>query len=145
LSKRKIWYFKIIISSFRNSVSNLGHKDLAKKLLAPEGWNFLEFKEIFRRWDAVAQSQPEFRGNKRRRARAGPEFAAQLLSKTDSFPPGKSGSDLRRRKLLILLNFTEQAATADIDFDLSAAKYRLGNYEGFDVSLKPYQAAILKL
>ena len=39
--------------SYHFDISNLGHKDLAKKLMSPEGWNFLEFKEIFSRWDAV--------------------------------------------------------------------------------------------
>ncbi len=39
--------------SYHFDISNLGHKDLAKKLLDPAGWNFLEFKEIFRKWDAV--------------------------------------------------------------------------------------------
>ena len=39
--------------SYHFEISNLGHKDLAKKLMSPEGWDFLEFKEIFRRWDAV--------------------------------------------------------------------------------------------
>jgi oligo-1,6-glucosidase len=39
--------------SYHFDISNLGHKDLAKKLMSPEGWNFLEFKEIFSKWDAV--------------------------------------------------------------------------------------------
>ena len=38
--------------SYHFDISNLGHKDLAKKLMAPEGWNFREFKEIFSKWDA---------------------------------------------------------------------------------------------
>lgn len=38
--------------SYHFDISNLGHKDLAKKLMDPNGWNFLEFKEIFRKWDA---------------------------------------------------------------------------------------------
>jgi oligo-1,6-glucosidase len=39
--------------SYHFDISNLGHKDLAKKLMSPEGWDFLEFKDIFSRWDAV--------------------------------------------------------------------------------------------
>lgn len=39
--------------SYHFDISNLGHKDLAKKLIDPKGWSFLEFKEIFSRWDAV--------------------------------------------------------------------------------------------
>ena len=39
--------------SYHFEISNLGHKDLTKKLMSPEGWDFLEFKEIFRRWDEV--------------------------------------------------------------------------------------------
>ena len=39
--------------SYHFDISNLGHKDLAKKLMSQEGWNFLEFKEIFTKWDAV--------------------------------------------------------------------------------------------
>ncbi len=39
--------------SYHFDISNLGHKDLAKKLMDPNGWNFLEFKEIFRKWDQV--------------------------------------------------------------------------------------------
>lgn len=39
--------------SYHFDISNLGHKDLAKKLMDPAGWNFLEFKEIFRKWDEV--------------------------------------------------------------------------------------------
>ncbi len=39
--------------SYHFDISNLGHKDLAKKLMASEGWNFLEFKEIFTKWDKV--------------------------------------------------------------------------------------------
>lgn len=38
--------------SYHFEISNLGHKDLAKKLIDPKGWSFLEFKEIFRKWDA---------------------------------------------------------------------------------------------
>ncbi|HQU85130.1 MAG TPA: alpha-glucosidase [Pyrinomonadaceae bacterium] len=39
--------------SYHFDISNLGHKDLSKKLMASEGWNFLEFKEIFKKWDDV--------------------------------------------------------------------------------------------
>ena len=39
--------------SYHFDISNLGHKDLAKKLMSPEGWNFKEFKEIFVKWDKV--------------------------------------------------------------------------------------------
>ncbi|NOT46805.1 MAG: alpha-glucosidase [Acidobacteria bacterium] len=37
--------------SYHFDISNLGHKDLAKKLMDPKGWSFREFKEIFRKWD----------------------------------------------------------------------------------------------
>jgi oligo-1,6-glucosidase len=53
--------------------------------------------------------------------------------------------ELDGRKLLILLNFSDKAATADVPFKLGAAKYLFGNYENFDGALKPYQAAILEL
>jgi oligo-1,6-glucosidase len=39
--------------SYHFEISNLGHKDLAKKLIDPEGWSFRDFKEIFSRWDAA--------------------------------------------------------------------------------------------
>lgn len=39
--------------SYHFDISNLGHKDLAKKLMDENGWNFLEFKEIFVKWDKV--------------------------------------------------------------------------------------------
>ncbi|MBX7171509.1 MAG: alpha-glucosidase [Pyrinomonadaceae bacterium] len=39
--------------SYHFDISNLGHKDLAKKLMLPEGWDFREFKEIFIKWDKV--------------------------------------------------------------------------------------------
>jgi oligo-1,6-glucosidase len=39
--------------SYHFDISNLGHKDLAKKLMLPEGWDFREFKEIFVKWDKV--------------------------------------------------------------------------------------------
>jgi oligo-1,6-glucosidase len=39
--------------SYHFDISNLGHKDLAKKLMKPEGWSFKEFKEIFVKWDKV--------------------------------------------------------------------------------------------
>lgn len=39
--------------SYHFDISNLGHKDLAKKLMDPKGWDFLEFKKIFSKWDAV--------------------------------------------------------------------------------------------
>lgn len=53
--------------------------------------------------------------------------------------------ELDGRKLLILLNFTDKEATANVGFDYSQAKYLFGNYENFDGVLKPYQAAILEL
>lgn len=43
--------------SYHFDISNLGHKDLAKKLMDENGWNFLEFKEIFTRWDAVFEQK----------------------------------------------------------------------------------------
>jgi oligo-1,6-glucosidase len=39
--------------SYHFDISNLGHKDLAKKLMDENGWSFKEFKEIFVKWDAV--------------------------------------------------------------------------------------------
>ncbi len=39
--------------SYHFDISNLGHKDLAKKLMSSEGWSFKEFKEIFVKWDSV--------------------------------------------------------------------------------------------
>jgi len=39
--------------SYHFDISNLGHKDLAKKLMSPEGWDFREFKKIFVKWDKV--------------------------------------------------------------------------------------------
>jgi oligo-1,6-glucosidase len=49
------------------------------------------------------------------------------------------------RKLLILVNFTETTATANVPFDLSNAKVLFGNYDDFDGKLKPYQAVILEI
>ncbi len=39
--------------SYHFDISNLGHKDLAKKLMDENGWSFKEFKEIFVKWDEV--------------------------------------------------------------------------------------------
>lgn len=39
--------------SYHFDISNLGHKDLAKKLMDKNGWSFKEFKEIFVKWDKV--------------------------------------------------------------------------------------------
>lgn len=39
--------------SYHFEISNLGHKDLAKKLMDENGWSFQEFKEIFVKWDKV--------------------------------------------------------------------------------------------
>jgi oligo-1,6-glucosidase len=39
--------------SYHFDISNLGHKDLAKKLMDENGWSFKEFKEIFVKWDRV--------------------------------------------------------------------------------------------
>ena len=51
------------------------------------------------------------------------------------------------RKLLILLNFKAQAATANTNLDLSKAKVLLGNYAApsTDGKLKPYEAVIFEL
>ena len=49
------------------------------------------------------------------------------------------------RKLLILLNFKETEATANVPFDLENAKVLFGNYDSFDGTLKPYQAVILEI
>ncbi len=43
--------------SYHFDISNLGHKDLAKKLIDPKGWDFLEFKRIFTKWDAVFEEK----------------------------------------------------------------------------------------
>ncbi len=43
--------------SYHFEISNLGHKDLAKKLIDPAGWSFRDFKEIFSRWDACFAEQ----------------------------------------------------------------------------------------
>lgn len=43
--------------SYHFDISNLGHKDLTRKLMDPAGWNFLEFKNIFRKWDEVFEEK----------------------------------------------------------------------------------------
>ncbi len=55
--------------------------------------------------------------------------------------------ELSGKKLLILLNFKEKEAVADINLDLSRAKVLLGNYAApsTDGKLKPYEAVILEL
>ena len=52
--------------------------------------------------------------------------------------------ELDGRKLLILVNFKENEATVNVEFDLSKAKVLFGNYDNFDGTLKPYQAVILE-
>jgi oligo-1,6-glucosidase len=275
--------------SYHFDISNLGHQDVSKKLLDPAGWSFLEFKEIFRRWDAVFSEQgwgTVYLGNHdfpRMVSRWGNdaprwrEVSSKMLTTflltmrgTPYYYFGdelgmtnigfesiedyrdimtinlhklirKEGGDLEEfmksqkiiardngrtpfqwndsenagftdgrpwlkinpnyteinaarqerdedsplnyfrrlvgfrkenlalvygdseffdlanesvfaytralegRKLLILLNFSETEATANIRFDLSAAKYLFGNYDGFDGPLKPYQAVILEV
>ena len=58
------------------------------------------------------------------------------------------------KKLLVLLNFKEKAATANTGLDLSKAKVLIGNYEtpsptesgqAYNGQLKPYEAVILAL
>lgn len=53
--------------------------------------------------------------------------------------------ELDSRKLLILVNFKETQATVNIPFYLDQTKVLFGNYEGFDGTLKPYQAVILEV
>jgi oligo-1,6-glucosidase len=53
--------------------------------------------------------------------------------------------ELNGRKLLILVNFKETPATANVPFDLSKAKVLFGNYAEFDGKLKPFQAVILEV
>lgn len=43
--------------SYHFDISNLGHKDVKKKLIDPNGWNFLEFKNIFARWDEALKDE----------------------------------------------------------------------------------------
>ncbi len=43
--------------SYHFEISDLGHKNLAKKLMSPDGWSFTQFKEIFRKWDAVFEEK----------------------------------------------------------------------------------------
>lgn len=43
--------------SYHFDISNLGHKDLSRKLIDPNGWDFLEFKRIFTKWDAVFEEK----------------------------------------------------------------------------------------
>ena len=43
--------------SYHFDISNLGHKDVAKKLIDPNGWDFLEFKRIFTKWDQVFEEK----------------------------------------------------------------------------------------
>ncbi len=49
------------------------------------------------------------------------------------------------KKFLVLINFKETEATANVPFDLKSAKYLFGNFGNFDGTLKPYQAAILEI
>ncbi|MCD9184898.1 MAG: alpha-glucosidase [Pyrinomonadaceae bacterium] len=275
--------------SYHFDISNLGHKDLAKKLMSPDGWNFLEFKEIFKKWDEVfaekgwgtvylgnhdfprmvsrwGNDSPEFReisakmlttflltmrgtiyyyfGDElgmtnirfdniadyrdimtinlhklisseggdldefmesqkliardngrtpfqwsdsenagftsgtpwlkvnpnypeinaeaqekdensvlnyfRKMIRFRKENEVLIYGKTEYFDPESEsvfaytrGSE--GRKLLILLNFTDQIATANVGFDYQSAKYLFGNYESFDGNLKPFQSVILEI
>ncbi len=275
--------------SYHFDISNLGHKDLAKKLMSPEGWDFLEFKEIFRKWDACfaekgwgtvylgnhdfprmvsrwGNDSEEFREisskmlttflltmrgtvyyyfgdelgmtnirfdkiedyrdimtinlHKLIASEGGDldEFmeSQKLIGRDNGRTPfqwndsenagftsgapwlkvnpnyqtvnvaaeeknensplnyfrkmirfrrenpvliyGKSEffdlqnkrvfaytRELDDKKFLILLNFTDRAATANVGFDLAEARYLFGNYDNFDGALKPYQAAILEL
>lgn len=275
--------------SYHFDISNLGHKDLAKKLMKPEGWDFLEFKEIFVKWDKVfdkkgwgtvylgnhdfprmvsrwGNDSPEFReisskmlttflltmrgtvyyyfgdelgmtnirfdniedyrdimtinlhklisseggdldefmwsqkiiGRDNGRTpfqwndsenagftsgtpwlKVNPnykEINAAAEEKDTNSPLnyfrsfikfrkenleliyGKSEyydlenesvfaytREIDGRKLLILVNFKENEATADVPFDLEKAKYLFGNYAEFDGKLKPYQAVILEI
>lgn len=43
--------------SYHFDISNLGHKNVAKKLVDPNGWDFLEFKKIFARWDEALKDE----------------------------------------------------------------------------------------
>lgn len=55
--------------------------------------------------------------------------------------------ELNGKKLLILLNFTNETAAFDTGFDLSKAKILLGNYSAASTNnrLKPYEAVIFEL
>lgn len=55
--------------------------------------------------------------------------------------------ELNGKKLLVLLNFKEKAATANTGLDLSKAKVLIGNYDTPSINgqLKPYEAVILAL
>lgn len=39
--------------SYHFEAIDLGYKDLSKKLIDPNGWNLIEFKKIYSKWDAV--------------------------------------------------------------------------------------------
>lgn len=39
--------------SYHFEAIDLGYKDLSKKLIDPNGWNLVEFKKIYSKWDAV--------------------------------------------------------------------------------------------
>lgn len=43
--------------SYHFDISNLGHKSVAKKIVDPKGWDFLEFKNIFIRWDEALKDE----------------------------------------------------------------------------------------
>lgn len=43
--------------SYHFDISNLGHKSVAKKIIDPAGWNFIEFKKIFARWDEALKDE----------------------------------------------------------------------------------------
>ncbi|MGB7207804.1 MAG: alpha-glucosidase [Pyrinomonadaceae bacterium] len=53
--------------------------------------------------------------------------------------------ELDGRRLLILMNFKENEATVNVEFDLVNAKVLFGNYDSFNGQLKPYQAVILEV
>lgn len=275
--------------SYHFDISNLGHKDLSKKLMSPEGWNFLEFKEIFKKWDDVfaekgwgtvylgnhdfprmvsrwGNDSEEFReisskmlttflltmrgtvyyyfgdelgmtnirfdkiedyrdimtlnlyklisaeggdpdefmesqkliardngrtpfqwndsenagfssGNPwlkvnpnykeinaeaqetdedsvlnyfRKMIRFRKDNEVLIYGKTEYFDLQNESvfaytRQLNGRKLLVLLNFTDKNATANVGFDFQNTEYLFGNYKNFDGNLKPYQAAILEL
>jgi len=55
--------------------------------------------------------------------------------------------EMNGNKLLVLLNFSKDAATANLDLDLSKAKILLDNYSKPSLSktLQPYEAVIYQL
>ncbi len=43
--------------SYHFEAIDLGYKDLSKKLIDPNGWNLVEFKAIYSKWDAVFETR----------------------------------------------------------------------------------------